>query len=70
MTHLLPTAADFHALSPCVQADVLTQEYVMADGLRLLWTPMPRVAGPAFEAAPGRDQGAGRSGAQSPRSFL
>lgn len=70
MTHPLPTAADFHTLSPCALADVLTQEQVMADGLRSLWAPLPRVAGPAFDAGPGRDQGAGRSGAQSLRSPL
>ncbi|ASN83344.1 hypothetical protein DFI_19290 (plasmid) [Deinococcus ficus] len=63
MTHPLPTAADFHTLSPCALAAVLTQRHVMDDGLRPLWTPMPR-------AAPGRDQGAGLSGVHSPRSPL
>lgn len=51
----IPTAADFLALSPCALADVLTRDDVMEFGLRPLWTPMPRVAGPAYpvRCAPG-----------------
>lgn len=55
MTPTLPTAADFHTLSPCALADVLSKEHVMDFGLRPLWAPMPRVAGPAYpvQCAPG-----------------
>lgn len=54
MTHV-PTAAAFLALSPCTLADVLTREAVMDAGLRPLWTPIPRIAGPAcpVRCAPG-----------------
>lgn len=54
MTHV-PTAAAFLALSPCTLADVLTREAVMDAGLRPLWTPIPRIAGPAYpvRCAPG-----------------
>lgn len=50
----LPTAADFHALSPCALADVFILGHVMDARLYALWTPVPRVAGPAFDAGPRR----------------
>lgn len=43
--------AAFAALSPTTLADVLTRERVMDAGLRPLWGPMPRLAGPAYPVA-------------------
>lgn len=47
--------AAFLRLSPTTLADVLTRDRVMDCGIRPLWSPMPRVAGPAFtvRCAPG-----------------
>ena len=39
---------DFATISPTTLADVLGRERVMDIGIRPLWTPMPRIAGPAF----------------------
>jgi 4-hydroxy-4-methyl-2-oxoglutarate aldolase len=39
---------DFAELSPTTLADVLGRDQVMSLGIRPLWGPMPRVAGPAF----------------------
>ncbi len=41
-------AAPFVRLSPTTLADVLTRDRVMDSGIRPMWTPMPRVAGPAY----------------------
>lgn len=41
-------SAAFQALSPTTLADVLTRDSVMDIGIRPLWQPMPRVAGPAY----------------------
>jgi regulator of RNase E activity RraA len=38
----------FANISPTTLADVLGREQVMDIGIRPLWTPVPRVAGPAF----------------------
>jgi regulator of RNase E activity RraA len=38
----------FHDISPTTLADVVGREQVMDIGIRPLWTPVPRVAGPAF----------------------
>jgi 4-hydroxy-4-methyl-2-oxoglutarate aldolase len=38
----------FRDLSPTTLADVLGRSRVMDAGIRPLWTPVPRVAGPAF----------------------
>jgi 4-hydroxy-4-methyl-2-oxoglutarate aldolase len=40
--------AGFQKISPTTLADVLGREQVMDRGIRPLWGPMPRVAGPAF----------------------
>ena len=40
--------AGFAQLSPTTLADLLGREQVMDIGVRPLWAPMPRVAGPAF----------------------
>ena len=40
--------ARFARLSPTTLADALTRDRVMDIGIRPLWTPMPRVAGPAY----------------------
>lgn len=40
--------ADFQEIPPTTLADVLSREQVMDIGIRPLWGPMPRVAGPAF----------------------
>jgi regulator of RNase E activity RraA len=40
--------AEFEKISPTTLADVLGRDRVMDPGIRPLWTPMPRVAGPAF----------------------
>ncbi len=39
---------EFQDISPTTLADVLGREQVMDLGVRPLWTPVPRVAGPAF----------------------
>jgi len=46
--------AAFRALSPTVFADVLSRDRVMDIGIRPLWAPMPRVAGPAYPVRCGR----------------
>ncbi|MET9918929.1 RraA family protein [Streptomyces sp. NPDC006435] len=38
----------FKDISPTTLADLLGREQVMDIGIRPLWSPMPRVAGPAF----------------------
>lgn len=45
----------FAKLSPTTLADVLTRDRIMDIGIRPLWDPMPRVAGPAYpvRCAPG-----------------
>ena len=47
--------AGFGSLSPTVLADIVGREHVMDIGIRPLWAPVPRVAGPAFtvRCAPG-----------------
>lgn len=40
--------SSFPALSPTTLADALTKEQVMDIGIRPLWQPIPRVAGPAY----------------------
>ena len=40
--------AAFAKLSPTTLADVLSRDRVMDIGVRPLWAPMPRVAGPAY----------------------
>ena len=40
--------AAFQALSPTTIADTLTRDRVMDIGIRPLWQPMPRIAGPAY----------------------
>jgi regulator of RNase E activity RraA len=48
-------AADFLALSPTALVDGLDRTQVMDMGIRPLWAPMPRIAGPActVRCAPG-----------------
>ena len=41
-------ARGFQSLSPTSLADVLGREQVMDIGIRPLWSPVPRVAGPAY----------------------
>jgi 4-hydroxy-4-methyl-2-oxoglutarate aldolase len=41
-------ATGFAGISPTTLADVLGREQVMDIGIRPLWQPVPRVAGPAF----------------------
>ena len=47
--------AAFNDLSPTTLADALSVEQVMDIGIRPLWQPMPRIAGPAYpvRCAPG-----------------
>lgn len=47
--------AAFARLSPTTLADVLTRDRVMDPGIRPLWNPIPRLAGPAYpvRCAPG-----------------
>jgi regulator of RNase E activity RraA len=40
--------AEYQTISPTTLADVLGREHVLDGGIRPLWSPMPRVAGPAF----------------------
>lgn len=51
----MPDASAFAALSPTTLADVLGREQVMDCGIRPLWQPVPRIAGPAYpvSCAPG-----------------
>lgn len=51
----MPDASDFAALSPTTFADVLDKVQVMDFGIRPLWQPPPRIAGPAYpvRCAPG-----------------
>jgi regulator of RNase E activity RraA len=44
----MTAASPFAALSPTTLADVLSRDRVMDDGIRPLWSGMPRLAGPAF----------------------
>jgi 4-hydroxy-4-methyl-2-oxoglutarate aldolase len=48
-------ASAFAALSPTTLADVLDKAQVMDFGIRPLWQPLPRIAGPAYpvRCAPG-----------------
>jgi 4-hydroxy-4-methyl-2-oxoglutarate aldolase len=48
-------AAGFQDISPTILADILGRGQVMDIGIRPLWSPMSRVAGPAFtvRCAPG-----------------
>lgn len=41
-------AADFRDIPTTTLADLLGREHVMDIGIRPLWQPVPRVAGPAF----------------------
>ena len=41
----------FAKISPCTFAEVVTRDRVMDPGIRPLWQPMPRVAGPAYPVA-------------------
>ena len=41
-------ASTFGELSPTTLADALNHEQVMDIGIRPLWQPMPRLAGPAI----------------------
>lgn len=38
-------------VSPCTFAEVVTRDRVMDPGIRPLWQPMPRLAGPAYPVA-------------------
>ena len=38
-------------LSPCTYADVLTRDRVVDPAIRPLWSPIPRIAGPAYPVA-------------------
>jgi 4-hydroxy-4-methyl-2-oxoglutarate aldolase len=40
--------AEYQRISPTTLADILGREQVMEGRIRPLWSPMPRVAGPAF----------------------
>jgi 4-hydroxy-4-methyl-2-oxoglutarate aldolase len=44
----MPDPLAFAKLSPTTLADVLSRDRVMDIGIRPLWAPMPRVAGPAY----------------------
>jgi len=41
----------FAAISPCTFAEFVTRDRVMDAGIRPLWEPMPRIAGPAYPVA-------------------
>ena len=41
----------FARISPCTFAEVVTRDRVMDPGIRPLWQPMPRLAGPAYPVA-------------------
>jgi len=51
----MPDTSAFAALSPTTLADVLDKAHVMGFGIRPLWQPIPRIAGPAYpvRCAPG-----------------
>ena len=51
----MPDASAFAALSPTTLADALDKAHVMDFGIRPLWQPIPRIAGPAYpvRCAPG-----------------
>lgn len=51
----MPDYNAFRALSPTTLADVMDRDRVMDIGIRPLWGPMPRIAGPAYPVccAPG-----------------
>lgn len=40
--------AEYQSISPTTLADILGREQVVEGAIRPLWSPMPRVAGPAF----------------------
>lgn len=44
----MTSAAEFESISPTTLADVLGRQQVMDRGIRPLWGPIPRVAGPAY----------------------
>ena len=44
----------FGRLSPTTLADVLTRDRVMDAGIRPIWAPVPRIAGPAYPVRCGR----------------
>jgi len=44
----MPEVADFREIPPPTLADIVGREQVMDFGIRLLWSSVPRVAGPAF----------------------
>ncbi|MDX3310509.1 RraA family protein [Streptomyces sp. NPDC054884] len=48
MTDTTGAAAAFAEIPVTTLADVLGREQVMSTGIRPLWSPVPRVAGPAF----------------------
>jgi 4-hydroxy-4-methyl-2-oxoglutarate aldolase len=41
----------FAKISPCNYADVITRDRVMDPAIRPLWSPIPRLAGPAYPVA-------------------
>jgi 4-hydroxy-4-methyl-2-oxoglutarate aldolase len=41
----------FAQISPCNYADVMTRDRVMDPGIRPLWSPIPRIVGPAYPVA-------------------
>ncbi len=51
----MPDYTAFKTLSPTALADALSRERVMDIGIRPLWQPIPRIAGPAYpvQCAPG-----------------
>ncbi len=51
----MPDYAAFRALSPTTLADAMGRERVMDIGIRPMWQPIPRIAGPAYpvQCAPG-----------------
>lgn len=51
----MPDYSTFKALSPTALADAMGRERVMDIGIRPMWQPIPRIAGPAYpvECAPG-----------------
>jgi len=51
----MPDTSAFAELSPTTLADVLDKAHVMGFGIRPLWQPSPRIAGPAYpvRCAPG-----------------
>lgn len=51
----MPDYSTFKALSPTMLADAMGRERVMDIGIRPMWQPIPRIAGPAYpvECAPG-----------------